>query len=260
MATEAPRKLRVLGLHGFRTSGAILKKQLSKWTPAVHDLLDITYLDGPTPAQGESDFAHIFEGPYFEWMQSNKDYSKFFNYRESLAYIMDFMEKNGPFDGVLGFSQGCTLAGCLVAVQQRPKAARNPAEALRVAKLKGAMTSTPYLSFFKKWEILGKSAADLPPIRFYIAIAGAHLRDPGIHDVYLGSPIDVPSLHFSGEKDPLHEPSTFFLRYWKDPVVITHPAGHTVPRLDETTEKTVVTFLKQFHTAQPAAADEIVEK
>ncbi|BBM98958.1 hypothetical protein MPTK1_1g17540 [Marchantia polymorpha subsp. ruderalis] len=230
MATEAPRKLRVLGLHGFRTSGAILKKQLSKWTPAVHDLLDITYLDGPTPAQGESDFAHIFEGPYFEWMQSNKDYSKFFNYRESLAYIMDFMEKNGPFDGVLGFSQGCTLAGCLVAVQQR------------------------------KWEILGKSAADLPPIRFYIAIAGAHLRDPGIHDVYLGSPIDVPSLHFSGEKDPLHEPSTFFLRYWKDPVVITHPAGHTVPRLDETTEKTVVTFLKQFHTAQPAAADEIVEK
>ncbi|KAG6548641.1 hypothetical protein Mapa_009795 [Marchantia paleacea] len=230
MATEAPRKLKVLALHGSRTSGAILKKQVSKWSPAIHDLIDFTFLDGPTPAQGESDVQHIYEGPYFEWMQSNKDYTEFYNYRESIAFVIDYVEKNGPFDGLLGFSQGATLAGCIVALQRR------------------------------KWDILGKSAADLPPIRFFIAISGANLRDPGINDVYLGTPMDVPTLHLIGAKDFMCEPSTQFLQFWKDPVTIKHPQGHTVPRLDEAAVTTFVTFLKQVQTAQPGAADDSAEK
>ena len=35
------RKLKLLGLHGFRTSGEILQRQLSKWGPSVHELIDL---------------------------------------------------------------------------------------------------------------------------------------------------------------------------------------------------------------------------
>jgi hypothetical protein len=46
--------------------------------------------------------------------------------------------------------------------------------------------------------IQGKSAADLPKIKFVIFIAGAKLRDAGIVEVY-DTPIDRPTLHFLGK-------------------------------------------------------------
>ncbi|KAL3685174.1 hypothetical protein R1sor_003196 [Riccia sorocarpa] len=230
MGTEAGvadvpvKKLRVLAFHGFRTSGAILQKQLSKWSPSIHELVEFTCPDGPFPARGESDVKAIFEGPYFEWMQYNKGWTEFYNYEESLAYIVDYMEKNGPFDGVLGFSQGSVTAGCLLACQ------------------------------IKKRVVGGKSPADLPPIRFYISISGAYLRDKGIKDVYSGDPMDVPTLHFIGAKDMLKEPSLEFLQFWKDPTELHHPSGHTVPRLDEEASSKVVAFLKRFTGPQPSPA------
>lgn len=213
MGTEAlPRKLRILGIHGHRTSGAILQKQLSKWSPAIHDLVEFTFLDAPTPAKGKSEVEGIYEGPYFEWMQFNKDYTEFYGYEESIAFIIDFMEKNGPFDGLIGFSQGATLCGALTAVQERGRI------------------------------INGKSAADLPKIKFVVFIAGAKLRDPKIVDVF-DTPIDLPTLHFLGDKDPLKIPGEFFLANWKNSVAIRHPQGHTVPRLGEEGVSTVVKFL-----------------
>ncbi|KAL2653361.1 hypothetical protein R1flu_021489 [Riccia fluitans] len=218
------KKLRVLAFHGFRTSGAILQKQLSKWTRAIHELVEFTCIDGPFPAGGESDVKDIFEGPYFEWMQYNKGWTEFYNYEESLAYIVDYMEKNGPFDGLLGFSQGSVTAGCLIACQ------------------------------IKKRSVGGKSPANLPPIRFFISISGAYLRDKGISEVYSGDPMDVPTLHLYGVKDMLKGPALEFLQFWKDPVAIQHPSGHTVPRLDEETSSKVVAFLKPLVSSQPSPA------
>lgn len=37
-------------------------------------------------------------------LQGFKEYR---NFEECLAYIEDYMIKNGPFDGLLGFSQVC---------------------------------------------------------------------------------------------------------------------------------------------------------
>jgi len=39
--TRPQRKLKLLGLHGFRTSGDILRRQLSKWGPSLHELFDV---------------------------------------------------------------------------------------------------------------------------------------------------------------------------------------------------------------------------
>jgi len=35
------RKMRILCLHGFRTSGSFLKKQLSKWNPSIFAHFDL---------------------------------------------------------------------------------------------------------------------------------------------------------------------------------------------------------------------------
>lgn len=81
------RKPRFLCLHGFRTSGEIMKIQLHKWPKSVIDRLDLVFLDAPFPCQGKSDVEGIFDPPYYEWFQFNKVlwfFSTFFHFIYSL--------------------------------------------------------------------------------------------------------------------------------------------------------------------------------
>ncbi|XP_023537836.1 esterase FUS5-like [Cucurbita pepo subsp. pepo] len=107
------RKPRLLCLHGFRTSGEILKKQLGKWPASVLDQLDLQFLDAPFPALGNSDAERFFDPPYFEWFQFNADFTEHRNLEECLSFIEDYMLNHEPFDGLLGFSQGATLSAAL---------------------------------------------------------------------------------------------------------------------------------------------------
>lgn len=67
------QKLRFLCLHGFRTSGEILKKQLvTKWPESVLEKLDLVFVDAPFPCKGKSEVEGIFDPPYYEWFQFNK--------------------------------------------------------------------------------------------------------------------------------------------------------------------------------------------
>ncbi|KAL5992612.1 hypothetical protein ACLOJK_013531 [Asimina triloba] len=106
MGQNEEKKPRFLCLHGFRTSGDILKRQVGKWPESVLGRLDLVFLDGAYPAEGKSDVEGIFPPPYYEWFQFNQVFTEYKNFDECLAYIEDFMVKEGPFDGLLGFSQG----------------------------------------------------------------------------------------------------------------------------------------------------------
>ncbi|RZC81021.1 hypothetical protein C5167_043612 [Papaver somniferum] len=98
---------RVLCLHGFRTSGEILKKQvLTKWPDSVVKKLDLVFIDAPFPSQGKSGVEGFYGPPYYERYQFEKKITKYRNFDECLEYDEDIMIKQGPFDGLLGFSQG----------------------------------------------------------------------------------------------------------------------------------------------------------
>ncbi|KAI3935721.1 hypothetical protein MKW92_010430 [Papaver armeniacum] len=93
---------RVLCLHGFRTSGEILKKQvLTKWPE-----LDLVFIDAPFPSQGKSDVEGFYDPPYYELYQSEEVSTEYRNFDGCLEYVEDIMIKQRPFDGLLGFSQG----------------------------------------------------------------------------------------------------------------------------------------------------------
>jgi hypothetical protein len=64
-------RVRVLCLHGFRTSGSILQKQVGKWEKSVLERMDLCFPDAPFPAQGKSDVEEHFPPPYYEWFQFN---------------------------------------------------------------------------------------------------------------------------------------------------------------------------------------------
>ncbi|KAL3577154.1 hypothetical protein D5086_022437 [Populus alba] len=160
------------------------------------------------PSQGKSDVEGIFDPPYYEWFQFNKEFSEYTNFDECLAYIEDFMIKNGPFDGLLGFSQGAILS-----------------------------TGLPGL------QATGVALTKVPKIKFLIIIGGAMLKSPSLAEKAYGSPIECPSLHFLGETDFLKQYGMELIKCCVDPVVIHHPKGHTIPRLDEKGLETMLSFV-----------------
>nr|GMC62370.1 UPF0483 protein AGAP003155-like [Ipomoea batatas] len=207
------KKLRVVCLHGFRTSAEILKKLVLRWPESVLDRLDLHFLDAPFPAQGKSIVEGIFDPPYFEWFQADKEFKEYYKFEECLEYIEDYMVKNGPFDGVLGFSQGAVLAAAMPGMQ-------------------------------REGEALSKAAK----IKFVIIISGAKFGGPkfGVPKLAANAfshPLDCPSLHFLGETDFQKEEGKILAECFVDPHLIHHPKGHTVPRLDDESVGTMLGFI-----------------
>jgi len=203
------RKLKLLGLHGFRTSGDILQRQLSKWGPSVHELIDLDVINGPLPCEGKSDVEGYYDGPYYEWYRFNEDFTEFYHADEAITYITDYMKLHGPYDGLIGFSQGAVLCGCLAALQGK-----------------------------------GLALQDIPPIRFVVMISPAQLRSQQLKHIYEEPIIKCSSLALLGRKDWMRPFGQELLKSFQDPVVIEHRYGHVVPKLDETESAAVAQFLR----------------
>ncbi|KAA8517859.1 hypothetical protein F0562_015352 [Nyssa sinensis] len=199
---EKEKKMKILCLHGFRTSGNFLQKQLSKWDPSIfapHDF-HMDFPDGLYPAAGKSDIEAIFPPPYFEWFQFNMDFTEYTNLEECISYLCEYIKSKGPFDGLLGFSQGATLSALLLGYQTQ-----------------------------------GKVLKEHPPMKLFVSISGTKFKDPSLCEVAYKDPIKVKSVHFVGAKDWLRLPSEELATAFDNPLIIRHPQGHTVPRLNEET-------------------------
>lgn len=46
-----------------------------------------------------------------------QDFTEFINFKDCVKYLEDYMVKYGPFDGILGDSQGGNLAASLPGMQ-----------------------------------------------------------------------------------------------------------------------------------------------
>ncbi|KAG9454934.1 hypothetical protein H6P81_007838 [Aristolochia fimbriata] len=192
------KKMKILCLHGFRTSGKFLQKQISKWDPSIFDAFEMVFPDGIFPAGGKCEIEGIFPPPYFEWFQFNPDFTEYENLDECISYLCEYITNNGPFHGLLGFSQGAALSGLLLG-----------------------------------YKLQGKVLKDHPPLKLFISISGSKFRAPSIAEVAYKEPIKVRSVHFIGAKDWLKLPSEDLAAAFDNPLIIRHPQGHTVPRLDE---------------------------
>ncbi|GLU13063.1 hypothetical protein SLE2022_297100 [Rubroshorea leprosula] len=214
MEMQDQKKPRILCLHGFRTSAEILKNQVHKWPETVLEKLDLVFLDAPFPAQGKSAVEEIYDPPYYEWFRANEDFTEFTNFEECVEYIEEYMIKNGPFDGLLGFSQGAILSAAAPGMQET-----------------------------------GAALTKVPKIKFLIIISGAKfggkmLGTPKLAAEAFSSSVKCPSLHFIGEMDFLREEGVALLDSFVDPVVINHPLGHSIPKLDEKSMEVVLSFIE----------------
>ncbi|KAF7112721.1 hypothetical protein RHSIM_RhsimUnG0200700 [Rhododendron simsii] len=211
------KKPRFLCLHGFRTSSKILQKQLQRWPEAVLEKFDLVFIDAPYKAQGRSMVEGFYDPPYYEWFQFTEDYSEVYNFEECVDYIEDFMVKHGPFDGLMGFSQGGILSAALPGMQSD-----------------------------------GVAFTKVPKIKYLIIMSGGKLGGTGskfcipkLAANAFSTPVQCPSLHIIGEADYFKESGIELLDAFVDPLVILHQKGHTIARLDEKGLKTMLSFIEK---------------
>ncbi|KAI1639009.1 serine hydrolase FSH [Biscogniauxia mediterranea] len=204
--------MRFLCLHGIGTSTAILETQLAALRYRLGEGYEYEYIEGSltcSPSRGiEEAFGRQEE--YYAYFDASVP-----SILKAVNDLVDFLDSEGPFDGVIGFSQGGALALTLIAAEERgllspplsDRTSVSPHRRLRCAIL---------LSCGLPWD--------------YAALqAGKSRRLTPNQD---GCSIHLPMVHFWGENDEEGFPGNHDATLLCDEssrVEFVHTAGHGVP-------------------------------
>uniref|UniRef100_A0A8C4LNJ1 Esterase OVCA2 n=1 Tax=Equus asinus TaxID=9793 RepID=A0A8C4LNJ1_EQUAS len=114
--------------------------------------------------------------------------------KEALGTVAQALSQLGPFDGLLGFSQGAALAAVVCALGQA-----------------------------------GDPRFPLP--RFIILVSGFCPRGLGLKESILLGPLSLPSLHVFGDTDRVipSEESVQLASRFTGAITVTHSGGHFIP-------------------------------
>mmetsp|Transcript_22062 Transcript_22062/g.37356 ORF Transcript_22062/g.37356 Transcript_22062/m.37356 type:complete len:246 (+) Transcript_22062:19-756(+) len=195
------KRPRILCLHGMRTSGLILSRQMASLK--YHVQADFVYVDAPFPASGppQDVVAQFYPNlPYFEWLSGVPE--------EGLNWLLEYLsnKENGSFDGILGFSQGARMAARVV--------------------MSLSNSCTDFIATPLQQEIISLQHN----LKFFIFVGGVSAMHHLPTDF---TPLGVPTLHIMGANDPFIEQSrkltTFFDSHTS--TLLNHGEGHNIPSL-----------------------------
>ncbi|KAL8279589.1 hypothetical protein RQP46_007902 [Phenoliferia psychrophenolica] len=234
-AAPSPRPLRVLAFPGLLTNAGIMRAKLEPIRHAVGNceftvVEPLIVINWPTVSSTDADAEHaIAPAPGQElrvwWIpDDNKEHCDHFPRLDDLiAYFRVILETHGPFDAILGFSQGAAAAALLMALINQPSL--HP-------------------------EFARAGGENWPPKQFQFAImASGFLPMDGRVASWFDTPLDVPSLHVLGSRDiVVSSPTSLALAHsFVKPRIESHAGGHFIP-----TQPASCALYKSFVTAVEA--------
>ncbi|XP_046434981.1 esterase OVCA2 isoform X1 [Neodiprion virginianus] len=199
--TEVKKQLQVLALHGYYQSDVVFRGKIGSLRKAFKKEINFTFLRAPHKVPRDPSGKEAEEGAEaYGWWFNNKN-SEFkatvgspecVGLEESLRLVEKCFEEKGPFDGILGFSQGAAFSAILCAMQQQK----------------------------------------LSPIRFNFAILISGFKslcEP--HSVFYNQQFSLPSLHIYGTTDQIipTEMAEDLASLFTDATRLTHDGGHFIP-------------------------------
>lgn len=255
MAAAPPpsRPIKILMIHGFTQSGPnfhaktrALEKNLQKAFPAGITLayptapIRLAHADIPFPAavpevkqDGEAE-----ETDAWAWWKRKGD-SEPYTYEglelgmETLARVL---KEEGPFDGVIGFSQGGAMAAMVAALLEPERR-----KAFEKLYPEGGM-SYPQ-SFEADTGYMEETIH--APLKFAVSYSGFAARGVDLYRGFYEPKIKTPMLHFIGTLDTVVEEARSLALVERceqsENRVVYHPGGHFL-----TTQKTYVAALVGF--------------
>jgi hypothetical protein len=205
------RPLRLLCLHGYQQNAAAFRRVTARLQAVLSPGVVLDCLDGFYVADEERNVT-----PALTWWRlsrtdgpdggGNGGYT-YGGAWEAVQYVVDRLINQGPYDGILGFSQGAAMASVVAAVVH-------------------GEAPTPSLAL----------SADLRAnlrrqLRFGIFIGGFKPRDPALHFLYAQPIPTMQTLHVIGEADDVLRPvlSCELRGAFAVAEVFEHPGGHVIP-------------------------------
>lgn len=125
-APEITEKLRFLCLHGYRQNGDVFKSKIGSFRKHVNKYADFVFLTAPHAAPAMDEDGEHNELQRSWW--SNKEDGSFsgknksapaVGFEESVRLVERAWKEEGPFQGLLGFSQGACFVGLLCSLSAR---------------------------------------------------------------------------------------------------------------------------------------------
>lgn len=210
-------------IHGYRQSAESSRTKTGSFRKGLKKYLDLVYITAPnkipTPPPSDEGDNTDQQDQYGWWFSAvNGDGEHSFSAREesqidpghqaSVDLVTKVFQEQGPFDGILAFSQGATFAAHICALREKPD-----------SKLQ---------------------------FKFAILCAGFKSKSTE-HMKYYTDPISCPTLHVYGDTDQVipKEMSIELQSIFTNSTVLAHPGGHHLPA-KATERKLYQEFLEQF--------------
>ncbi|KAF1958936.1 dihydrofolate reductase [Byssothecium circinans] len=258
MAQAAPpkRPIKVLMLHGFTQSGPsfhaktrALEKNLQKAFPAGITLsyptaplrlapADIPF---PLPSQSNGDSTPEEVDAWAWWRRKgDREPYTFEGIEQGLERIAEVLKTEGPFDGVIGFSQGGACAAMLASLLEPGRR-----EAFEKFYSVGGMS---YPSSFESDTGYMESVIH-PPLKFAVSYSGFVAGGVDTYRGFYEPKIKTPMLHFLGTLDAVVEEKRSLALVERceesEGRVVYHPGGHFLPSSQKAYVGALVGFMKE---------------
>ncbi|XP_071958103.1 esterase OVCA2-like isoform X2 [Antedon mediterranea] len=205
--------LKILCVHGYRQNAKAFREKTGSLRKALKRQAEFVYIDAPNTIpvpdeeNGVEQLGWWFSKPN-NCFNAREESTFCEGYDESVQVIVDAIKEHGPFDGILGFSQGASMVGFICSLQCQGDARFNFDFAILVAGFKSV--NSFHKSLYEK-------------------------------------PVTMPTLHVFGDTDNVipKEMSEDLLTYFVDPQTVKHPGGHFVPA-SSPQKKVYIEFLNTF--------------
>ncbi|KAH7488546.1 hypothetical protein PRIC1_007340 [Phytophthora ramorum] len=242
---DSSKKIRVLCLHGFRTNRQVMLDQTRGIRAALGDSAEFTILNGTYEARGTSDpmieSAYASSAPFYEWFENQladgspllyndaessakarlqsgadqgADHAWSLSYKgveQSMMRIDEELRRHGPFDVVIGFSQGAAL-----------------------------------LTILTMWYL---HHGNVRWWKLVICVGGVDVSGVNVRSLFLDKlgnrmSVPMPSIHLIGKTDPLYHESHRLALSWADKAdpndfnkwIYEHDGGHKFPSVSRNRE------------------------
>ncbi|XP_066599528.1 esterase OVCA2 [Prorops nasuta] len=131
MTTAGNLRLQILAIHGYRQSDMIFRGKLGSLRKSFKNKVDFTFINAPhlvplDESQKESTEECSDSAGYGWWFNTSNHTFKAtepsnlaVGFEDSIAVIEKAFQDHGPFDGIIGFSQGAAFTTILCAMQQK---------------------------------------------------------------------------------------------------------------------------------------------
>ncbi|EDW83180.1 uncharacterized protein Dwil_GK22454 [Drosophila willistoni] len=196
---EITEKVRVLCLHGYRQDADAFKSKIGSFRKFASKYADFVFITAPHVAPPLEANAEPVQEQRSWW--ANKDDGTFkgtnkggpaFGYQESLRLVEDVWKTQGPFQGLLGFSQGACFVGLICGLAKKKLTSIRPE---------------------------------------FAVLASGFISGSLVHMSAYEERISIPALHVYGLTDEIipKEMSQALANHFKNVDILEHDGGHYFP-------------------------------